>query len=153
MKDFASKKAKYFCEYADSISDKFKKLRYGISACCHREDFDLVFMRYELATWQSSLDYSTLSQLKTRLRKWLPINFDDNKYCHVNINIIDSAAAAFKIEPATDIWIIHHDLPFIPNVTTTDLTRKEIQGTVEYPNDTTVKITFSSPVAGWAYLS
>ena len=153
MKDFASKDSKYFCNYADAISDKFKKLRYGISPCCNKEDFDLTFMRYELATWQTSLDYSTMSQIKTRLRKWLPINLDDNNLCSVNINITESAGAAFKIDPAVDVWIVHHTLPFVPNVTTTDLTRKEIQGTVEYPNDTTVKITFSSPVAGWVYLS
>lgn len=156
MKDFITKKEKYFKNYADSIMNEFRSLKYGIHACCDKYDLDLVTMRYELASWQSSGDYSTLSELRSNYKKWLPINVaGDEEICYYNININNytGVGKSFHITPAASTWILVHDLEFSPNVATTDESGQEIQGTVVYVNDTTVNVIFSQPVAGWAYLS
>lgn len=152
MKDFASKQEKYFCTYADAVESNFKKIRYGVASCCPKEDVDLIAMRYELALWQSSMDYSSLSIIKRNI-KWKPFMFDSNPVTCVTINIIDNAAEAFKFDPAVAIWVINHSLLFTPNVTTTDLNGQEIQGTVQYISPSIIHVIFSTPVSGWAYLS
>lgn len=152
MKDFASKQQKYFCKYADSVESIFKSIRYGISSCCPGDDVDLIAMRYELALWQSSMDYSALSRIKRNI-KWKPFMLDSDPITCVTVNIIDSAAESFKFDPAVATWVINHTLNFMPNVTTTDLSGQEIQGTLQYISPSVIHVVFSTPVSGWAYLS
>lgn len=52
-----------------------------------------------------------------------------------------------------DVWVIQHNLGFIPNVFTTDSGGVEIEGVVEPIDDNSLQIIFSEPVAGYAYLS
>jgi hypothetical protein len=54
--------------------------------------------------------------------------------------------------PATT-WTITHNLNMVPNVRTEDLTGQDIEGTIEVVNENQIKITFSQPVSGKAYLS
>jgi len=55
---------------------------------------------------------------------------------------------------ANTIWTIIHNLTFYPNVQVVDSTGHEIYpGDVQYPNSTTVQLTFSAAVGGTAYLS
>jgi len=55
---------------------------------------------------------------------------------------------------AATVWTITHNLSFMPNVTVVDSTGREIwPGDVQYPNATTVQLTFSAAVGGFAYLS
>lgn len=152
MKDFASKQQKYFCNYGDAVESTFKKVRYGVSPCCPSDNFDLISMRYELAAWQTSGDYSLLSMIK-RFIKWRPLIFENDPLTCITINIVDNAAESFKFDPAIAIWVINHSLPFTPNVTTTDLSGQEIQGTVQYITPSIINVVFSTPVSGWAYLS
>jgi hypothetical protein len=156
MKDFITKKDKYFKDYANAIMTQFRSLKYGISSCCEKINLDLVTMRYELSYWQTSGDYSTLSELKSNYKKWLPINVaGDEEVCYFNINVnnYSGVGKSYHITPASSLWVLTHDLEFSPNVTTTDESGQEIQGTVVYVNATTVNVVFSTPVAGWAYLS
>jgi hypothetical protein len=153
MKDFASKQVKYFCNYADAFLAEFKKIRYGISSCCPKEDVDLITMRYELATWQMSDGYSTISEVKKKYGNLIPYTIEDTSTCFVNVTIVKDSAQSFKIDPAQSIWVLDYDLPFTPNVMTTDLNGQEIQGTVQYINSFQINVVFSSPVSGWAYLS
>lgn len=153
MKNYVSKKEKYFCKYADAISGVFRKVRYGIASCCPKEDLDLITMRYELAMWQSSSDFSSISELETFYPNLVPYLIKDDAMCFVNINVVKGAGESFKIDPAVATWVINHNLLFTPNVTTTDLLGQEIQGTVQYINSSTINVVFSTPVSGWAYLS
>lgn len=52
-----------------------------------------------------------------------------------------------------DTWTITHSLSFIPNVTIVDSAGTTVEGTVEYPNSTTVVLRFSGAFSGKAYLS
>ena len=51
------------------------------------------------------------------------------------------------------VWTINHDLKFIPNITVVDSAGTVVEGQYEYPNSTTVILTFSGTFAGKAYLS
>lgn len=55
-------------------------------------------------------------------------------------------------EPS-DTWVINHNLGFKPNVTVLDSGGTEVEGSVVYPDDNTVIITFSSAFSGQATLS
>jgi hypothetical protein len=48
---------------------------------------------------------------------------------------------------------ISHNLGFVPNVLTTDLSGNEISGVVTDATISILQITFSEPVSGYAYLS
>jgi hypothetical protein len=68
----------------------------------------------------------------------------------------DPGAVSYRHVQATPatVWSITHGLAFRPNVSAVDSTGREIwPGTVDYPSDTTVTLTFSAAVAGDAYLS
>src|SRR5215469_5163845 len=55
---------------------------------------------------------------------------------------------------AATTWTISHPLSFYPNVTVVDSTGNEIfPGNLQYPSSSTVQLTFSAAVGGYAYLS
>ena len=153
MKNYLKHKDKYNSKFADTILSKYKSLKFGVSSCGYKDDYDLITMRKELVDWQSSGDYSTISQVQTNYKKWLPINITADDMCYININITDAAGKSYHITPAQTVWHITHDFTFTPNVTTTDESGQEIAGTVVYSSNRNITITFSQPVAGWAYLS
>ena len=51
------------------------------------------------------------------------------------------------------VWYINHNLNIIPNVWTEDCNNNNIQGTTTVIDNNTISITFSTAVAGKAYLS
>lgn len=53
----------------------------------------------------------------------------------------------------TSTWTITHNLGFYPNVTVSDSAGTILEGQIEYPNVTTVVLTFSAAFSGKAYLS
>lgn len=152
MKNFANKKEKYFFDFADLMTATLLKLKYGIASCIIQKDPDLITMRYELAYWQSSGDFSSLSEIKSNSKKWLPINVDCDDMCNITV-ITGGEGKSFHITPPTTLWSLPHNLSFVPNVTTTNENGQEIIGTVNYVNDTLITVMFSQPVSGWAYLS
>jgi hypothetical protein len=152
MKNYIIHKNKYNTKFADVMTDKFRNLKYGITTCHKHEDVDLIIMRKELSDWQSSGDYSTLSEVRTEYKKWLPVNITCEDMCYININV-NSGSKSYHVTPAAAVWTFVHNLGFNPNVTTTDESKQEIVGIVDYLNNNTIQITFSQPVAGYAYLS
>ena len=50
-------------------------------------------------------------------------------------------------------WTINHNLDFVPNITVVDTFGTVVEGSYDYPNDTTVVLNFSSPFSGKAFLS
>jgi hypothetical protein len=54
--------------------------------------------------------------------------------------------------PAT-VWTITHNLSMVPNVFTEDANGQDIDGILEVMSDNQIKIYFSQPVSGKAYLS
>jgi len=157
MKSYIDKERKYNNEFADAMMVVFRKMKYGISSCRYTKDLDLILMRKELVDWQTSGDYTPLSSVRTNYKKWLPVNFCEEDMCYVNININvnnpDAVSKSYRVNPPQLIWTFIHNLGFFPNVTTTDDANQEIVGTVTYIDVNSLKIEFSDPVSGWAYLS
>jgi hypothetical protein len=52
-----------------------------------------------------------------------------------------------------DVWNISHNLGFVPNITVVDSSGEVVEGSYEYPNATTVRLTFIGAFSGKAYLS
>ncbi len=70
-----------------------------------------------------------------------------------NVTIINGGSYQYYVPTPAAVWTITHNLGFVPNVLTTDVSGNEISGVVTDANTVTVEITFSEPVAGYAYLS
>lgn len=156
MKSYLNHKDKYFSDFANLMVKRYKHLKYGIASSKGLTDPYLIDMRYELSKWQSSEDFSTISQLKIAYKDWMPINIDTcSDLCYININNITNIGVAkqYHIAVASSVWTFNHNLGFNPNITTTDDNGQEIFGSVTYINQNTISVTFSSPVTGWAYLS
>jgi hypothetical protein len=156
MKNYLDKEDKYNQEFADVMVKEFLRLKYGISNCFPEKNIDLVTMRKELVDWQSNADYTPLSAVRSNYKKWLPINFcQEQDVCYVNINVNspEAVSKSYRVNPPQLIWTFTHNLGFFPNVTTTDDANQEIVGTVTYIDVNSLKVEFSSPVSGWAYLS
>lgn len=69
-------------------------------------------------------------------------------------NVSSSAVAYQHIQGTSSaVWTITHNLNFYPNVTTMDSAGAVCEGEIEYLNRNTVRVTFSSPFSGEAYLS
>lgn len=52
-----------------------------------------------------------------------------------------------------DVWVITHNLGFIPNVTVFDADGVETEGQVDHYNGAMLQVAFNTPVAGIAYMS
>lgn len=73
---------------------------------------------------------------------------------NINPNItINNGSYQYYIPTASAVWNISHNLGFVPNVLTTDLSGNEISGVVTDATISILQITFSEPVSGYAYLS
>jgi hypothetical protein len=66
---------------------------------------------------------------------------------------VDPTSFIFNQPTPLASWVINHNLNGFPSVTTTDLSGNVILGQVQYLNANTVIVTFSTPVAGVAYLN
>jgi len=53
----------------------------------------------------------------------------------------------------SNVWTISHNLGFIPNITVVDSFERVVEGSYEYLNATTVRLTFDGSFSGKAYLS
>jgi hypothetical protein len=74
---------------------------------------------------------------------------------NLNPSIVINGNAKFEYvqyEPSAE-WLIVHNLGFTPNVSSMDTENREIEGVVEPVDNNTIKILFSEPIAGIAYLS
>ena len=57
-----------------------------------------------------------------------------------------------QLVPAME-WVITHNFGFTPNVFPTDLNGAEIEAVIKTVDDNTIKVCFTEPVAGYAYLT
>jgi hypothetical protein len=53
----------------------------------------------------------------------------------------------------SETWTINHNLGFIPNITVVDSAGSVVEGSYNYPNSSTVELTFNGSFSGKAYLS
>lgn len=80
----------------------------------------------------------------------------DNKFDGQMGNVLaPSADKHFAYEQAqpSDTWEIQHNLRKYPSVSITDTANTEVVGEVQYLDENSLRVTFSAPVAGYAYLN
>lgn len=70
-----------------------------------------------------------------------------------SIQITHNSRFVFEQELPALVWTINHSMNMVPNVFIQDPEGRDIEGLVEPINNNALTITFSSPVAGTAYLS
>lgn len=51
------------------------------------------------------------------------------------------------------VWAVNHNLGFYPNVTVEDSAGTIVEGDIDYIDQNSLQLTFSSPFSGYAYLS
>jgi hypothetical protein len=54
---------------------------------------------------------------------------------------------------SSNIWVINHNLNFLPNVTVADSSGAICEGEIEYTNSDSLTLTFTGAFSGKAYLS
>jgi hypothetical protein len=59
----------------------------------------------------------------------------------------------FTFTPPVQVWVIPHKLGKYPTVTTLGAGGVEVHGSVEYVDLNTIRVTFSKPVEGVAYIN
>lgn len=69
-----------------------------------------------------------------------------------NLGANDLGYVHIQNTPSTT-WSITHGLGFYPNITVVDSAETVVEGSYNYPNSTSVVLTFSSAFSGKAYLS
>lgn len=70
-----------------------------------------------------------------------------------SIQITHNSKFVFQQPTPALVWTINHSMNMVPNVFVQDLQGRDIEGLIEPINNNALTITFSSPVAGTAYLS
>lgn len=70
-----------------------------------------------------------------------------------SIQINHNGRFTFEQEVPALVWTINHSMNMVPNVFIQDTEGRDIEGLVEPISNNALTITFSSPVAGTAYLS
>lgn len=64
----------------------------------------------------------------------------------------DKHYAYEQVQPS-DTWEIQHNLHKYPSVSITDTAHTAVVGEVQYLNENSIRVTFSAPVAGYAYMN
>jgi hypothetical protein len=210
MRNLLPQKDKYLMNFANSVYNEFRKMKYGIASC--KKDGTPLYldeMRKDIADYQSRDDGGALCEVSIQHMGWLPVYYPTNdtsceyippwcdvsKYqiqtCNkgpqgigmsyvgqnVSSNLIEVNAGGcitrININPAINInnynnssfefiqncadpqaiWYINHNLNLVPNVWAEDCNGDNISGVVDVVDNDTITLTFSSPVAGKAFLS
>jgi hypothetical protein len=166
---------KWSCEIAGLIYDKYVMNSYGIGNCnINYTEGDLS----EKIIRRSVLNFGTVCEdLPKRLKKeafqlddlFMPVRItrfaiplppspqNINQVITKLIPVPQRVAYQFIQTFPLEIWMINHNLSFYPNVSVVDLDGNQIEGAIQYVTQTSVggliRITFSEPLAGSAYLS
>jgi hypothetical protein len=59
----------------------------------------------------------------------------------------------FSQNSPASVWLISHPLPKNPSVSVVDTSGTQVHGTVSYPSASQIRIEFSAPFSGKAYLN
>ena len=70
-----------------------------------------------------------------------------------SITINNNTSYVFSQDTPSMQWVINHNMNRVPNVFAEDLQGNDIMGVIEIVDSNNLRIQFSSPVAGKAYLS
>ncbi len=145
-----SNRDRYIVNFANAYFDEYKKVKYGIKTCRSTGKLWLDQLRYDLIEYSGEEDFCSqcggvdLSRLK--------IDFPSGVGGCCNV-VQKGKSFVFTQDPAATVWVIIHNMGYVPNVFMEDLNGNDILGVVAIVNNNEITITFNNPVAGKAYLS
>ena len=75
MRNLLPKKDKYSVNFANSVYDEFRKIKYGIASCNKKGKIWLDEIRKEIADYQSRDDGDALCEVSIKHMGWLPVYY------------------------------------------------------------------------------
>lgn len=143
---------RYIETFAEGYFAEYKKLRYGLKTCKPMTKLWLDELRFDLLQYGGNIDFCSQC-IDIDLSK-IEINFNGGGRPCCNV-IQEGKTFVYNQDcnnPQT-VWVITHNLGYVPNVFIEDCTGCDIEGVITVLNNSTITISFSQPVAGKAYLS
>lgn len=150
-------KERYIENFASSVYDEFRRLKYGIKSCTPNGKLWLNVLRNEIIEYQLLGDDPNVCEKACAVDP-LKVSIECNSnICNTSCTIVKVGTAlnAFvytQVLPAP-VWTIIHNLGYVPNVFAEDDNGIDIVGVVSVINNNELTITFNNPIAGVAYLS
>jgi hypothetical protein len=78
MRNLLPQKEKYLINFANSVYDEYRKMRYGIQSCRSTGKLWLNEMRKDIVEYQSNDDGGALCQVSIQHMGWLPVYYPTN---------------------------------------------------------------------------
>jgi len=75
MRNLLPQKDKYLMNFANTVYDQFRKMRYGIESCKKGRELYIDEMRKDLVMYQSNDDGEALSEVSIQHMGWLPVYY------------------------------------------------------------------------------
>lgn len=144
-------------DFCAIVKSKLQTSKYGFRNCnTSFKDSALDQTEMDIFLWESgNYDFSDLNE--TDLRYILNTgNVGPRTTVIYNItNNYINPLQAFKFtqDVALTVWNIYHGMNFVPNVWAVDENGVEVEGVVSTIDTNSIRITFTSPTKGTAYLS
>lgn len=71
-------KDKYYCRFAESVYNEFRKMRYGIASCSMMDNLMIDSVRKSIVDYQANDDGGALTEVSINHMSWLPVYFPTN---------------------------------------------------------------------------
>lgn len=155
-------------KFATAVYKNFMSLKYGFEPCC-TVDMEAAVIEKSLCDWEElKTKYEMPDTNNNIITCNTPSTSGGITWTTADINaliqrldIIETTALEDEKDlsyvhdqpTAVATWVINHNLDKKPSVRIEDLANNDIIGEIQYVNDNTLRIEFSMPVAGTAYLN
>jgi hypothetical protein len=168
MTTLLNNKDRYIENFADSVYNEYRRLNYGIKSCRPGRKLYLDEIRSDLVGYYdlgdgftcpdncscsscSSAPYAT--SCSGGLSYTAGASCQSSCQINTTVNNVFGTSFVWTQSDESSVWTINHNLGYVPNIFTEDEDGVDILGVVNILNVNTVRITFSAPISGKAYLS
>jgi len=152
--------------FAQQVYANFQAIRFGIEACCYT-DMELAILRKDICDWQNATSNKVVVATDTKgvfVEPLAKLNTKASVSCPATpssvCTILDlervladtgTYSQCFDVDSKT--WTVTHNLGKYPSVTVVDGDNNVVVGNVQYITTQQLKITFSIPFSGCAFLN
>lgn len=78
MRNLLAERSKYYKNFADSVYNQYRKIRYGIQSCKPSTELYIDGMRKEIVDYQANDDGEALTEVSIQHMGWLPVYYSTN---------------------------------------------------------------------------
>ena len=152
--------------FANQAYADFKSKKFGIASCCYT-DFLNALLKKELCDWINSKSDKVVASTDIEgvfVEPLARINVRASISCpEVPSNVctvfdlegllVDESTFTKCFTTAANVWNITHNLGKFPSVTIVDTENVIVVGEVDYISSNQIRVSFSRPLAGCAFLN